>query len=244
MPVRPVSATACPPDLVIRVDVLPYSPTSGSPRAVALRRGPHEGGSPPSEPPVRIPPLHRSGLRSSTFPDPVTGDDVAERVGIRSRVGRLSPRSREGAMPPCAVAWRRGPHEGGSPPSEPPVRIPPLHRNGLRLNTFPDPMTQDDVAERVGIRSRVGRLSPRSREGAMPPCAVAWRRGPHEGGSPPSEPPVRIPPLHRSGLRSSTFPDPVTGDDVAERVGFEPTDRCRSTVFETARFGHSRTSPQ
>ena len=30
---------------------------------------------------------------------------------------------------------------------------------------------------------------------------------------------------------------------MAERVGFEPTDRCRSTVFETARFGHSRTSP-
>ena len=32
-------------------------------------------------------------------------------------------------------------------------------------------------------------------------------------------------------------------DMMAERVGFEPTDRCRSTVFETARFGHSRTSP-
>ena len=31
---------------------------------------------------------------------------------------------------------------------------------------------------------------------------------------------------------------------MAERVGFEPTDRCRSTVFETARFGHSRTSPR
>ena len=32
-------------------------------------------------------------------------------------------------------------------------------------------------------------------------------------------------------------------EGMAERVGFEPTDRCRSTVFETARFGHSRTSP-
>ena len=30
---------------------------------------------------------------------------------------------------------------------------------------------------------------------------------------------------------------------MAERVGFEPTDPFGSTVFETARFGHSRTSP-
>ena len=30
---------------------------------------------------------------------------------------------------------------------------------------------------------------------------------------------------------------------VAERVGFEPTLPCGTTVFETARFGHSRTSP-
>ena len=31
---------------------------------------------------------------------------------------------------------------------------------------------------------------------------------------------------------------------MAERVGFEPTDPFGSTVFETARFGHSRTSPR
>ena len=31
---------------------------------------------------------------------------------------------------------------------------------------------------------------------------------------------------------------------LAERVGFEPTDPFGSTVFETARFGHSRTSPR
>ena len=30
----------------------------------------------------------------------------------------------------------------------------------------------------------------------------------------------------------------------AEGVGFEPTVPCDTTVFETARFGHSRTPPQ
>jgi hypothetical protein len=30
---------------------------------------------------------------------------------------------------------------------------------------------------------------------------------------------------------------------MAERVGFEPTDRRRSTVFKTAAFDHSATSP-
>ncbi len=30
---------------------------------------------------------------------------------------------------------------------------------------------------------------------------------------------------------------------LAERVGFEPTDRRRSTVFKTAAFDHSATSP-
>jgi hypothetical protein len=30
---------------------------------------------------------------------------------------------------------------------------------------------------------------------------------------------------------------------MAERVGFEPTDPCGSTVFKTAAFGHSATSP-
>ena len=30
---------------------------------------------------------------------------------------------------------------------------------------------------------------------------------------------------------------------VAERVGFEPTVPFRTTVFETVRFGRSRTSP-
>ena len=32
-------------------------------------------------------------------------------------------------------------------------------------------------------------------------------------------------------------------DCVAERVGFEPTVPFRTTVFETVRIGHSRTSP-
>ncbi len=32
--------------------------------------------------------------------------------------------------------------------------------------------------------------------------------------------------------------------ELAERVGFEPTVPCGTTVFETARIGHSRTSPQ
>ena len=31
---------------------------------------------------------------------------------------------------------------------------------------------------------------------------------------------------------------------VAERVGFEPTVPFRTTVFETVRFGRSRTSPR
>ncbi len=31
---------------------------------------------------------------------------------------------------------------------------------------------------------------------------------------------------------------------LAEREGFEPPDRCRSTVFKTAAFDHSATSPQ
>ncbi len=36
----------------------------------------------------------------------------------------------------------------------------------------------------------------------------------------------------------------IVADDVlAERVGFEPTVPCRTTVFETVRIGHSRTSP-
>ena len=30
----------------------------------------------------------------------------------------------------------------------------------------------------------------------------------------------------------------------AEGVGFEPTVPCDTAVFETARFGHSRTPPQ
>ena len=33
------------------------------------------------------------------------------------------------------------------------------------------------------------------------------------------------------------------GDWLAERVGFEPTVPFRTTVFETVRIGHSRTSP-
>ena len=32
-------------------------------------------------------------------------------------------------------------------------------------------------------------------------------------------------------------------DWLAERVGFEPTVPFRTTVFETVRIGHSRTSP-
>ena len=32
-------------------------------------------------------------------------------------------------------------------------------------------------------------------------------------------------------------------DCVAERVGFEPTVPFGTTVFETVRIGHSRTSP-
>ena len=33
------------------------------------------------------------------------------------------------------------------------------------------------------------------------------------------------------------------GEHLAERVGFEPTVPFSTTVFETARFNHSRTSP-
>ena len=31
---------------------------------------------------------------------------------------------------------------------------------------------------------------------------------------------------------------------MAEKVGFEPTEPCGSTVFKTAAFDHSATSPQ
>ena len=33
-------------------------------------------------------------------------------------------------------------------------------------------------------------------------------------------------------------------DRVAEGVGFEPTVTCATTVFETVRFGRSRTPPR
>ena len=33
-------------------------------------------------------------------------------------------------------------------------------------------------------------------------------------------------------------------EHMAERVGFEPTDGRPSTVFKTAAFGHSATSPE
>ena len=36
---------------------------------------------------------------------------------------------------------------------------------------------------------------------------------------------------------------PTVRPTDAERVGFEPTEPCSSTVFETVRFGRSRTSP-
>ncbi len=34
------------------------------------------------------------------------------------------------------------------------------------------------------------------------------------------------------------------GKEMAERVGFEPTVTCATTVFETAPINHSSTSPQ
>ena len=97
-----------------------------------------------------------------------------------------------------------------------------------------------------GIRSRGHKDLPTPARGGKPPGAFASLRSPHEGGTPPSEPPVRIPPsfflqigvevlLHSLLIRAAEV--------MAERVGFEPTDPFGSTVFETARFGHSRTSP-
>ena len=36
----------------------------------------------------------------------------------------------------------------------------------------------------------------------------------------------------------------LSPNHVAERVGFEPTEACASTVFKTAAFDHSATSPE
>ena len=75
-------------------------------------------------------------------------------------------------------------------------------------------------------KSRGDRL-PRSRQGAMPPRAFASLRSPHEGGSPPSEPPVRIPPARYGG-----------------EGGIRTHGAVASTrAFQARRFGHSRTSP-
>ena len=77
------------------------------------------------------------------------------------------------------------------------------------------------MAERVGIRSRGAAPLPL---GGLPPRASASLRSPREGGTPPSEPPVRTPPSSSAstwGLGST--PSIAAFDVMAERVGFEPT---------------------
>ena len=137
-------------------------------RASASLRSPHEGGPPPSEPPVRTPPLV-----------------VAERVGIRSRVATASHAPARGPAPPLRSGH---PMKGAHPLQNP--RFEP-HRSLWRRGW------EFEVAWRP---------PPTLPLGGLPPRASAALRSPHEGGTPPSEPPVRTPPLV-----------------VAERVGFEPT---------------------
>ena len=77
------------------------------------------------------------------------------------------------------------------------------------------------------------------------PLAPSLRAGHPMKGEYPLQNPRSHPTLfygHGGWRLGSTLSRTALGV-MAERVGFEPTDRCRSTVFETARFGHSRTSP-
>ena len=74
-----------------------------------------------------------------------------------------------------------------------------------------------------------------------------WRIGGSQapvGGLSAFTTPIRIPPSYWAigGVLGSTRSCTPVGV-VAERVGFEPTVPCGTTVFETARIGHSRTSP-
>ena len=79
----------------------------------------------------------------------------------------------------------------------------------------------------------------------QPPRAFAWLRSPHEGEISPSKPLFKSHPLSYTALRKFSAPLLINGLTMLWRRGWDlnPRSLVRTTVFETVRIGHSRTSP-
>ena len=163
--------------------------------------------------------------------------------------------------PPPASASLRSPHERGAPLSESPFKSRPLRLSGhhnqikvfIRSAKSQGLPVEQAHGKRVGLPTGVGGCNCLAERVGFEPTIQFPVYGTSNAAPSAARPPLHTWPLRRSSIveirlrcypvGQITRPPGRVKHGMAERVGFEPTVPYGTTVFETARIGHSRTSP-